>query len=324
MIARQLNMMLSSASRFQKYQPPSRRRVAVEAMCTYLYALFVATLGMFDAGWFPHKTRLVIGAHCVPLDYDTESTIFFYCVFTPLAFGLPLAYVSWVAFQIWRQSLLPPSGRRRILAVFFFRLAAVFLVMWLPGLFLLFVNLSSGTPWVQWAGGAWTHLQALVSALVSLLKPDIWKAVREFWCCTSSSTIADDDSYVSGCSIISMKSWGPSMNSISSSLRNFGSNGRSTKADKADRSGRTEKVRSSVEYDEDLYSVGALVRALEAAESSNLNCFDESDDVMLPPMIVDITLEPFEEVSDSGNGDYDEEDDDLDTPSTAPQTDDVV
>lgn len=311
-IARQLYMMLRSASRFQKYQPPTRRRVVIESLGIYLYAMCLASLGMFNAEWLPHKTRLAVGAHCVPLDYSTGSSIFFFCVFTPLIFGIPLLYVCWAAYQIWSKNMLPPSGRRRILAVYFFRLAAVLLLMWLPGLLLFFVNFAFVNPWVQWAGAAWSHLQALVSALVSLLKPDIWKAVSEFWFCTTPATASDDDSYVSGRSIISMKSWGPSMKNLSS-IAGMSSSTKTKKAPSMSKSGRTKKTYfSSNEYEEDLHSVGALVRALEAGKSSSLNisCNNEGGDDARPPLFINLPAEPLSMSLNSCDSEIVDDDDD--------------
>jgi hypothetical protein len=37
----------------------------------------------------------------------------------------------------------------------------------------------------MWAGGAWSHLQGAVSAALSILKPDIRKAVHEFVSCSA-------------------------------------------------------------------------------------------------------------------------------------------
>lgn len=194
LIARRLYKMLDAARQFQRYPMPTNTQVVKEAVCVYVYSLFLATLGILPpVWWWPHRTRLTIGAACIPMDYSYASTAFFYIVFFPLLFGIPLAYVCWAAYKIYQHNMLPPSGRRRILTIYFFRLAAVFVVMWLPGLLLLFVMSAWIPPWVQWSGGAWSHLQGLVSALLSLLKPDIWKAVLEFWCCTPRLPALPDD-----------------------------------------------------------------------------------------------------------------------------------
>lgn len=55
--------------------------------------------------------------------------------------------------------------------------------MWVPGLLFMFVGGVFENPWIQVVGGSWSHLQAAVSGLVSLHKPDIWKAVKGFWTC---------------------------------------------------------------------------------------------------------------------------------------------
>lgn len=158
LVTRQLYHMLWAAQNFQTTPKPRPHR---DCLAVYVYALFLASLAMFDLPWWPHKTRLTIGSACIPMDYDTASTIFFYCVFFPLLFGIPLAYVCWAAYQIYKQKLLPPSGSRRVLAIYFFRIAAAFLIMWLPGLLLLFVTSAWLDPWVQWAGGAWSHYKGL-------------------------------------------------------------------------------------------------------------------------------------------------------------------
>lgn len=204
LVTRQLYRMLKAA---QQFQPIPQPKPTQECLVVYVYAVFLAALAMFDAPWWPHKTRLTIGAACIPMNYDTVSTIFFYCVFFPLLFGIPLAYVCWAAYQIYTQKLLPPSGRRRLLAIYFFRIAAVFLIMWLPGLLLLFVTSAWLDPWVQWAGGAWSHLQGLVSAIVSLWKPDVWQAVKHFWTISCVSKVDQESCQDNGNTDTTNKSW---------------------------------------------------------------------------------------------------------------------
>jgi len=194
-VAHELYKMLSCSQHFKRYKAPTHKQVALQSCGIYAYSIFLGLLGNLGFEWWPHKTRLTIGAACIPMDYSGASTAFFYGVFFPLLFGLPLGYVCYAGYQIWKQQMLPPSGRRRILAIYFFRLAAVFLIMWLPGLLLLFVIGAWMDPWVEWAGGSWSHLQGAVSALVSLMKPDIWKAVSDFWFCRSDKgNIQTDES----------------------------------------------------------------------------------------------------------------------------------
>jgi len=142
MIARQLYKMLVDAKNCIPFQPPTRKAVLLEIFGVYLYASFVASWGLLDLPWLPHHTQLVLGTACIPMDYDTASTIFFYCVFFPALMGGPLVYVLWVLYKIKRDHVLPTTGKRRILTVYFMRLALVFVLMWLPALVFLFIVVS--------------------------------------------------------------------------------------------------------------------------------------------------------------------------------------
>jgi len=55
--------------------------------------------------------------------------------------------------------------------------------MWIPTILFIFI-LSPWLPqWVDFVGGSWSHLQGGVSAVLILLKPDIWDAFRKFTTC---------------------------------------------------------------------------------------------------------------------------------------------
>jgi hypothetical protein len=56
--------------------------------------------------------------------------------------------------------LLPPSGKRRLLTIYFGRLCLVFIIMWIPAFVVMFVATEWLSPWVDWVGGTWSHLQA--------------------------------------------------------------------------------------------------------------------------------------------------------------------
>lgn len=162
MIARHLLVMLRSAKRFRRYRPPSLRRVTFESLGVYLYSLFLASWFLVDTDWWPFKTQLSAGAVGIPLDYDHESTAWYYAVFVPLCIFVPFLYICYVVAVVYRQNLMPASGKRRTLAIYFFRLVVVFVAMWLPCLVLLFVTSPWTNHWVRWAGAFWGHLQGAV------------------------------------------------------------------------------------------------------------------------------------------------------------------
>jgi hypothetical protein len=140
-------------------------------------------------------------------------------VFVPLFVWIPTVYVLYAGAHVLYMKLLPPSGKRRLLTIYFGRLCLVFMIMWIPTFFVLFL----AREWLSRVGGTWSHLQGgkpwglhqlsvvifvwkivanyfgynyslsllchrkhdfvAVSAAISLLKPDIWKAAKDFICC---------------------------------------------------------------------------------------------------------------------------------------------
>ncbi len=88
---------------------------------------------------------------------------------------------------------MPPPGQRRLFTIYFGRLIAVFLVMWIPTILFIFI-LSPWLPqWVDFVGGSWSHLQGGVSACLILMKPDIKDAFRNFMTCRCEVGKNEDD-----------------------------------------------------------------------------------------------------------------------------------
>ena len=113
------------------------------------------------------------------------SSIVFWVAFLPLLIVIPLGIVVWTYYQVRRHDLLPKAGRRRALALFFTRLILIFIVMWLPGLSLVFFGGIVSSPWFTWIGVTWAHLQSAAAGIAALLKPDINKAVVDLLLCRS-------------------------------------------------------------------------------------------------------------------------------------------
>lgn len=193
-ICKQVHNMLVCVKTKNTYYPPPPRLVLGHAALVYLWALFVASWHLIGVAlenvgiqFWPHEAALISGAACLPMDVDTESTIFFYCVFFPALLGIPLAYTFYLMIDIWRNDLLPPRGKRRQLTVFFLRLIMVFLLMWVPAILLIYIAGQVLGPWSKWFGGSWCHLQGAVSAAASLYKPDVFQAVVNFVTCSCSA-----------------------------------------------------------------------------------------------------------------------------------------
>lgn len=144
----QLHRLLSSSQIRRRYMAPTRRRVFLHAGGIYLYAALIASMGLdWNVSWWPHKSDLMKGLACMPLEYSLASTIFYYVVFIPLLAGIPMVYVFWACYDIWKRSLMPPAGRRRLLSIYFIRIIFVFIVMFLP--FFCIVFFAKGNrPWL--------------------------------------------------------------------------------------------------------------------------------------------------------------------------------
>jgi hypothetical protein len=180
-VARELHLMLTSSFKLRRYNAPTPKHVVCQSIAVYVYAVFIASIGIVDAEWLPHRSNAVNGEACLPVDYSRGSTLFFFLVFAPAFALIPSAYVVWVAVDVWRRNLMPPTGKRRLLALYFMRVMAVLLVMWAPVNIVLYA--AGGRPWLTWFGGSWAHLQGPVSGIFVLMKPDITQAYKQLMCC---------------------------------------------------------------------------------------------------------------------------------------------
>lgn len=136
----QLYTMLASSHIRMRYKPPPIKTVIKHACIVYIYSAFLASFGLYDISWLPHKTTgAVSGMGCIPLEFSLGSSLFYFLVFLPLMAGIPLSYVIWICYDIWKRKLMPPSGRRRLLFIYFIRIIASFIIMWVPFLVLVFI-----------------------------------------------------------------------------------------------------------------------------------------------------------------------------------------
>lgn len=202
-IAHQLHMILQHSSTRRRYKLPTRRRVTFHAVAVYLWCFFLGSWGIYEAENFPFHSGQASGLACLPLEgSDKASSIFFWVCFFPLFVGIPIAGVVWICWNIFFRKLMPPPGRRRLFTIYFGRLIIVFLVMWIPTLLLMFFFAPWAPQWVDFFGGAWSHLQGGLSALLVLLKPDIMEAFQKFIRCRGhvkdESTENDSQQLTSG------------------------------------------------------------------------------------------------------------------------------
>ena len=190
-VSYQLHSMLRGSNNLRKFSVPDCAFVTKQALSIYAFTLFLGTWGLIESPKFPHYVASTSGLACLPVEHDLKSSIFFWVVFFPLFGGIPMIYIQYVCYDIWRKKLMPPTGKRRLLAVYFGRIVLVFVLMWVPYMILVFMFATWMPTWVHFYGGTLSHLQGAVSASLCLFKPDIYFAVKRFVCCQWCKEIGD-------------------------------------------------------------------------------------------------------------------------------------
>lgn len=175
-VAWELHSLLRSSKRLRKYQLPSPGRVTCTALIVYAYSCFLAswTLWSDEFDNFPHRPITVSGLGCFPLEYSRPSTRFYFLIWLPLLSFIPLLGVLGIGIHVWYTGIMPPTGKRRLLAIFFGRIISAFVIMWVP--YFILGMIGTGSPWLVFAAGSWGHFQGVVSSCIALTKPDIRQA----------------------------------------------------------------------------------------------------------------------------------------------------
>ena len=180
-VAKQLHSILRDSHDCRRHHIPSAKTITKQALAVYAFTIFLGLLGIIEAPWFPHESGPASGLACVPREgEDTASSLFFWLCFFPLFAGIPILFVMWIIWDVYRRKLLPPSGKRRLLSIYFARIIVVFLIMWLPIMLMMFLFGSWLPPWAHFIEGTWSHLQGAASAGLILQKPDIKRAFVSF------------------------------------------------------------------------------------------------------------------------------------------------
>jgi len=174
-ICYQVLVLLRSLQSTRRVQPPTLKKVNLQAgsICLFsvlagygLYLLLTAVRRAQFAGDFQQAKRFLR----------------MYALGQALGFGLPFLFVVVVTLLIWWKGYLPSlNGRRSVtslekamreLAVYFFRIVAIFVVVWLPSLCLSAYAMSSGKGWVYVLTGILTSIQPILTFCVVLTKSD--------------------------------------------------------------------------------------------------------------------------------------------------------
>jgi len=158
--------------------------VLKQAAAVLLYSSFLGALGILPESWgVPIRTSSQNGYVCAPIEYDLTSMLFYFLVFFAAMSGLPITYIAYICFDIWRRSLMPRKGQRKQISIYLLRVSLVMLLSWLPCTLYKYLPSSVVGPWVQLFFSLWIHLQPLLSVVLMLGKSDIRQAVMMLISC---------------------------------------------------------------------------------------------------------------------------------------------
>lgn len=190
LMAWEILRMLRSSHQMRRYQPPTRKQVLFNGAVVYLFIGIFSALGSvrFVDSFYSLDTAVHGSLTCGPKPFNQNQTLIVWLFFAPLFVLIPYVYVLYCVLEIYFRKLLPARGKRRVLSIYFFRIVAVFLIMWGPVAFLIYffnelVIADDKEHTSIFAVAIWAHFQAVLSASVTLTKPDILQAVKNFLCC---------------------------------------------------------------------------------------------------------------------------------------------
>ena len=121
---------LKKSKKRQRTNPPSYRRIFLQAGAIYLFGIGVGIWGMFAC----------IGSDRLGLEEmgnEQQQQNIFNATFALLILP-PLLCVSYIIFQIWKKHLLPRSGKTRALYLYIMRIMVLFFLYAVFVKFLLF------------------------------------------------------------------------------------------------------------------------------------------------------------------------------------------
>jgi hypothetical protein len=137
---------------------------------------------LVDGPWGLHDVDALYGFVCLPVQFSAGANAFWYLLFIPIFMGIPILYVIWIVYDIYAKKLLPPTGKRRELTIYFFRITFIFIFFWMPTVLVYYV-FRGMHPWGMFALGVFTHSAGGVSAIFTTCKPDVGRATKNFLRC---------------------------------------------------------------------------------------------------------------------------------------------
>jgi len=169
----QVMIMLRATDNVQRIDQPSLMRANLQAAAVYLLAAGIATHAYFCRVRYTGPD-----GHYDPQIYWKQ----WLPVFLPFV-CLPILYGIFAGIFVYRRGYLRSTGNqarsraRRTLAVFFFRIVVIFVVIWIPAI--LFRDVVA-TNWGRYTYTILTSLQPIATTFAIMTKEDVRKYIRDF------------------------------------------------------------------------------------------------------------------------------------------------
>jgi len=200
-IAREVYKLVEkSYRRMPRVRPPSTSTVYCQIAMVYAFASFMATWCIFPTSYalITYSTSVYNDGTTTPFVVGLGSKVFptdAAALIIAIPIVLPVVQVLYVNIDVYKNRLLPRSGRTRTVWKYFSRILMIFLLFYVPSWVLSLVfaknteSMNGGV--VHTMLGFLYILQALVNIYLAMQKDDIGKAFRNLiqsiFCCFINS-----------------------------------------------------------------------------------------------------------------------------------------
>lgn len=185
LVLAQVYVLLKKSKRRERANPPSGKRVLVQASATFLCGIVFGVWGMFVKCIGSDKLGFAeLG------DEPIQQIVFISTyVFSIL---IPFVCISYIMIQVWKRNLLPRSGKTKTLYLYMMRILVLFFMYLIFGILVAVAGIKgvSGLHGLAYVGPYSSLLFAIVNLAFMLRKPDLRDAYRGFWSCKWSERAA--------------------------------------------------------------------------------------------------------------------------------------
>lgn len=173
LIAHEIYQILDNSHQARRFKPSSSGVVLRRVSIVYVLTIILAILGTVNTK--PLYDVRLDSRSCVAKPYDTKSTVISYTILS-LITVIPCMYLIYITYIVHKKKLLPPSGKHRFIALYFFRIAFVAVFITVTCL----VTIAFGRVYIY---AILLTIEGIIVSSMSLTKNDVHAAVLDTFCC---------------------------------------------------------------------------------------------------------------------------------------------